>query len=346
MVRYVIKRLLMMIPVLLGVMLFVFIFQSLSNDDPVKMLLGQSATQAEITALRAKLGLDQPILVQYFRYVWNFFTKGDLGTSYTTGRSVFSEIMFRFPYTLRLAVTSVAIGTIIGIPLGIVSAVKQNSLFDNAVRGFTVFMSSFPSFWLALLLIILFAVKLGWLPSNGITKPSGWILPSVCVCIGTITGLTRTTRASVLETIRQDFVKTARAKGQSESRVMYKHVLRNSLIPVINNIGIVVGAQLGGSLIIESIFGVPGVGKYALEAIGNRNYPAVLGSVVMLAFFFALITLIVDIIYVLIDPRLVFAFTRGSVARRQKRVLRQQEREKKQKALAAQKEQEGGAQDV
>ena len=339
MVRYVIKRLLMLIPVLLGVMLFVFIFQSLSHDDPVKMLLGQSATQAEITALRAKLGLDQPILIQYFRYVWNFFTKGDLGTSYTTGRPVFSEIMFRFPYTLRLAVTSVAIGTIIGIPLGIVSAVKQNSLFDNAVRGFTVFMSSFPSFWLALLLIILFAVKLGWLPSNGISRPSGWILPSVCVCIGTITGLTRTTRASVLETIRQDFVKTARAKGQSESRVMYKHVLRNSLIPVINNIGIVVGAQLGGSLIIESIFGVPGVGKYAVEAIGNRNYPAVLGSVVMLAFFFALITLIVDIIYVLIDPRLVFAFTRGSVARKQKRVLRQQQKAQRQP------KQEGGETD-
>lgn len=345
MVRYVIKRLLMLIPVLLGVMLFVFIFQSLSHDDPVKMLLGQSATQAEITALRAKLGLDQPILIQYFRYVWNFFTKGDLGTSYTTGRPVFDEIMFRFPYTLRLAVTSVAIGTIIGIPLGIVSAVKQNSAFDNAVRGFTVFMSSFPSFWLALLLIILFAVKLGWLPSNGISRPSGWILPSVCVCIGTITGLTRTTRASVLETIRQDFVKTARAKGQSESRVMYKHVLRNSLIPVINNIGIVVGAQLGGSLIIESIFGVPGVGKYAVEAIGNRNYPAVLGSVVILAFFFALITLIVDIIYVLIDPRLVFAFTRGSVARKQKRVLRQQEKQQKEKALAAQSGQEGGETD-
>ncbi len=352
MVRYVIKRLLMLIPVLLGVMLFVFIFQSLSHDDPVKMLLGQSATQAEIVAMRAKLGLDQPVLVQYVRYVWNFFTKGDLGTSYTTGRPVFGEIMFRFPYTLRLALTSVAIGTIIGMPLGILSAVKQNSLFDNAVRGFTVFMSSFPNFWLALLLIILFAVKLGWLPSNGITKASGWILPTVCVCIGTITGLTRTTRASVLETIRQDFVKTARAKGQSESRVMYKHVLRNSLIPVINNIGIVVGAQLGGSLIIESIFNVPGVGKYAVDAISNRNYPAVLGSVVILAFLFALITLIVDIIYVLIDPRLVFAFTRGSVARKQKRVLRQQEKEKKQTAPAsqkapdAQKEQEGGEGDV
>jgi len=237
--------------------------------------------------------------------------------------------MFRFPFTLRLALTSVIIGTLIGMPLGVVSAVKQNSFFDNAVRAFTVFMSSFPNFWLALLMIILFSVKLGWLPSNGITKASGWILPTICVCIGTITGLTRTTRASVLETIRQDFVKTARAKGQSEYRVIFKHVLRNSLIPVINNIGIVVGAQLGGSLIIESIFGVPGVGQYAVDAISNRNYPAVLGSVVILAFLFSLITLIVDIIYVLIDPRLVFTFTRSTTARKQKRAMKKQ-----QKALA------------
>ena len=332
MVRYVIKRLLMLIPVLLGVMLFVFIFQSISKDDPVKMLLGQGALEADVIAMRAKLGLDRPIYIQFFNYVWRFFTKGDLGTSYTTGRSVFSEIMFRFPFTLRLALTSVLIGTIIGMPLGVISAVKQNSGFDNCVRGFTVFMSSFPNFWLALLLIILFSVKLGWLPSNGISKESGWILPTVCVCIGTITGLTRTTRASVLETIRQDFVKTARAKGQSEYRVIYKHVLRNSLIPVINNIGIVVGAQLGGSLIIESIFGVPGVGQYAVDAISNRNYPAVLGSVVILAFLFSLITLIVDIIYVLIDPRLVYTFTRNATAKKQKRAMKKQQKQQKQLA--------------
>jgi peptide/nickel transport system permease protein len=259
--------------------------------------------------------------------VWNFITKGDLGTSYTTGRPVFEEIMIRFPYTLRLALISVAIGSIIGIPLGIISAVKQNTWFDNAVRGFTVFMSSFPGFWLALLLIILFAVKLNWLPSNGVIEPAGWVLPIVCVSIGTITGLTRTTRASVLETIHQDFVRTARAKGQREPRVITKHVIRNSLIPVINNIGIVVGAQLGGSLIIESIFGVPGVGQYAVAAINNRNYPAVLGSVVILAFLFSLITLLVDIIYVVIDPRLVLTFTRTIIAKRQKRELKRRQRQ-------------------
>jgi peptide/nickel transport system permease protein len=188
-------------------------------------------------------------------------------------------------------------------------------------------MSSFPGFWLALLLIIVFAVKLDWLPSNGVIEPAGWVLPTVCVSLGTVTGLTRTTRASVLETIHQDFVRTARAKGQREPRVITKHVIRNSLIPVINNIGIVVGAQLGGSLIIESIFGVPGVGQYAVAAINNRNYPAVLGSVVILAFLFSLITLLVDIIYVVIDPRLVLTFTRNIIARRQKRELRKQQRQ-------------------
>jgi len=317
----------MLIPVLLGVMLIVFFFQTVSKDDPVKILLGQGALEEDVIAMRKKLGLDQPVVVQYFRYVWNFFTKGDLGTSYTTGRPVFEEIMSRFPYTLKLALLSVTIGSVIGIPLGIISAVKQNTWFDNAVRGFTVFMSSFPGFWLALLLIIVFAVKLDWLPSNGISDPAGWVLPVVCVSIGTITGLTRTTRASVLETIHQDFVRTARAKGQREPRVITKHVIRNSLIPVINNIGIVVGAQLGGSLIIESIFGVPGVGQYAVGAINNRNYPAVLGSVVILAFLFSLITLIVDIIYVIIDPRLVLTFTREIIAKRQKRALKKQRKQ-------------------
>lgn len=327
MVRYIIKRLIMLIPVLLGVMLIVFIFQSVSGDDPVKMLLGQGALEEDVIAMRHKLGLDRPIYIQYLNYVWDFFSKGDLGTSYTTGRSVFQEIMVGFPFTVRLALSSVFIGTLIGMPLGILSAVKQNTFFDDAVRGITVFLSSFPSFWLALLLIIVFSVKLDWLPANGIMKAGGWVLPTACVSIGTITGLTRTTRASVLETIRQDFVKTARAKGQSEYKVIVKHVVRNSLIPVINNIGIVVSAQLGGSLIVESIFGIPGVGQYALNAITNRNYPAVLGSVVVLAFLFSLIALIIDIIYVIIDPRLVHTFTRSANAKKQKRAAKKQQKQ-------------------
>lgn len=324
--KYIIKRLLWMIPVLLGVLLLVFLFQSWSPDDPVKMLLGQGATEAEYEAMRVQLGLDKPVLVRFILYVWGFITKGDLGTSYVTGKPVFKEIMVRFPYTVRLALTSVVIGVAIGLPVGILSAVKQNTFFDNFVRGFTVFMSSFPGFWLALLLIILFAVNLGWLPASGISRPSGWILPTVCVCIGTITGLTRSTRASTLETMRQDYVKTARAKGQSEARVMTKHVIRNALIPVTNGIGMIVGVQLGGSLIIESIFGVPGVGKYAVEAISNRNYPATLGSVVIMSLLFSLITLITDLMYAVINPRLVLTFTQSATAKKRKRQMKRQQR--------------------
>jgi len=327
MVRYVIKRLIMLIPVLLGVMLIVFIFQAISDDDPVSMLLGVGATQDMKDALTQKLGLDQPIYIQFLKYVWNFFTRADLGTSYASGRSVLTEIFSKFPYTALLAVGSVLIGVLIGVPLGIISAVKQYSLVDNGILGFSVFMSAFPPFWLALLLIVGFAVNLNWLPAFGIESPLGWILPMLTVCLGATTSFTRTTRSSMLETIRQDYVRTARAKGQKESVVIINHVVRNSLIPIINNIGITVGVQLGGALIIETIFGVPGVGQYAVNAINNRDYPAVLGSVVILAFLFSLITLIVDVSYAAVDPRLVLAFTREASARKNRRLMKKKQRE-------------------
>ena len=328
MVRYVLKRLLMMIPVLLGVMLIVFIFQAISGDDPAAMLLGVGATDEQIAELRQEMGLDKPIIVQFANYVWDFFLHGDLGTSYATGRPVIREIMARFPYTAFLAVGSVLIGALVGIPLGIISAVKQNSWLDNGILGFSVFMSSFPPFWLALLLILSFSVKLSLLPAMGIESPLGWVLPIFCVSLGSTTGLTRTTRSCMLETIRQDYIRTARAKGQKEYKVIMNHVVRNSLIPVVNAVGITIGIQLGGSLIIETIFGIPGVGQYAVSAINNRNYPAVLGSVVILAFLFSVITLIVDISYVAIDPKLVLTFTRDATERKRRRMMKKQQQNK------------------
>jgi peptide/nickel transport system permease protein len=326
MLKYVLKRLLMLIPVILGVMLIIFIFQAISGDDPVKMLLGIGTTDEKVAELTRKMGLDKPVYVQFFKYLWNFFTKGDLGTSYATNRPVLSEIMARFPYTAFLAVGSVIIGVLIGVPLGILSAVKQYSWMDNGILGFSVFMSSFPPFWLALLLIVGFSVRLKWFPANGLATPAGWVLPIFCVSLGATTGLTRTTRSSMLETIRQDYVRTARAKGQKESKVILKHVVRNSLIPVINAVGITIGVQLGGSLIIETIFGIPGVGQYAVSAINNRNYPAVIGSVVILAFLFSLITLLVDICYVAADPRLIQTFTREATMKKHIRMMKRQQR--------------------
>ena len=312
----------MLIPVLLGVMLIVFIFQAISPDDPAAMLLGTTATQEQIDALSKKLGLDQPIVVQYAKYVWNLVAHGDLGTSYTSGQPVLKEIFARWPYTIALAVGAVSLGVVVGVPLGILSAVKQYTWVDNVILAFSVFISSFPSFWLALLVVILFAVKLGVLPSSGIETWQGWILPIFVVAFQSMTNLIRTTRSSMLETIRQDYVRTAREKGLPEKRVIWRHVVRNSLIPVVNSIGISIGAQLGGVLIIETIFGIPGIGQYCLNSITNRNYPAVCGSVVILAFVFSLVNLIVDLVYTAIDPKLKITFSTQAAMSSRKRQLK------------------------
>jgi peptide/nickel transport system permease protein len=320
MARYIVKRLLMLIPVMLGVMLVVFIFQAISPDDPVQMLLGNSATAEQKAELTAKLGLDRPVPVQFFKYVINLVTKGDLGTSYTSNQPVLTEIFQCWPYTILLAVGAVLLGVLIGVPLGILSAVKQYTWIDNAILGFSVFVASFPAFWLALILIIAFAVKLALLPSSGLASPLGWVLPIFVVAFQSMVNLIRTTRASMLETIRQDYVRTARAKGQKERLVIWSHVVRNSLIPVVNSIGITIGAQLGGVLIIETVFGIPGIGSYAVNAVNNRNYPAVLGSVVILAFVFSVVNLIVDICYTFIDPKLKNTFTAQAASKRRKRL--------------------------
>ena len=322
MARYIMKRILMLIPVLLGVMLVIFIFQEISPDDPVRSLLGEDAPPAQVEALRKQLGLDQPILIQFVRYVWNFVRYGDLGTSYVTGQPVLRELMQRWPVTIKLAFMSVGIGVLMGLPLGILSAVKQNTWIDSAILGFTVFITSFPNFWFALLLIVLFAVKLGWLPSMGIMAWQGWIMPVAVMSIGMMAMLARNTRASVLEGIRQDYVRTARAKGQRERKIICGHVLRNSMIPITNVIGNGLAGQLGGAVIIETVFGLPGIGLYAVNAVGQRNYPSVLGSVVLLAFVFAGVNLLIDICYVIIDPKLRYTFTDSARANTPKRLAK------------------------
>lgn len=301
---YIVKRLLMVIPVVLGVMLIVFFFQSVSGDDPALAILGSGSTEEAREEKRQELGLNDPIIVQYGRYVWNFFTKGDLGTSYKSNQPVLHELMLKFPVTVKLALISVCLGVLIGIPFGVWSAVKQYTLADSAIVTFSVVIESMPSFWLALLLISLFSVRLGWLPTSGVSSPSSWILPSVVVACASVSMIIRVTRSSMLETIRQDYVRMARAKGQTEFKVTTNHVLRNSLIPILSAVGNTIGVQLGGALIVESIFGMPGIGKYAVDAIGSRNYPSVLGSVVILAITFTVVNLIVDLTYAFVDPKL------------------------------------------
>ena len=316
MIKYSIKRLIWTVPVILGVLFIVFFFQAVSPDDPVDQILRGGATEAEKAVVRAQLGLDKPIPTQFFNYVWGFATRGDLGTSYISKQPITHELMVRFPVTMRLTFFSILLGICIGIPLGLIASIKQYSLVDSAILAFAVLASSVPGFWFGLMLISLFAVRLGWLPAMGIMEWKGWILPTLAVSVVSMSGLIRITRASMLEVIRQDYIRTAKAKGQKLSVIAIKHGLRNALIPIIATVGNSLGLQLGGALAIESIFGVPGIGKYAVDGITNRNYPAVLGSVVILAIVFIIVNLLVDLAYTVVDPRIKTTFAQSAFFKR------------------------------
>jgi peptide/nickel transport system permease protein len=231
-------------------------------------------------------------------------TRGDLGESYATGRPVLDELLARFPNTLILTFASVIVALIIAIPLGLLSAVKQYSVIDNASMAFALFGVSIPQFWFALLTLLLFSVKLRWLPASGIDRLAGWVLPVAMVGIANVGNIARTARSSMLEVVRQDYIRTARAKGQKEIIVVVVHGLRNALIPVIANVGNTIGVSLGGAIIAESIFSISGVGQYMLLAINQRNWPSIQGGIVLLALAFSVTMLVMDLLYTAIDPRL------------------------------------------
>jgi len=314
----------MVIPVVLGVILIVFMFQAFSRDDPVDEILGAGATEEDRTALRIAMGLNDPIIIQYARYVWEFVSKGNLGTSYYSRQPVMGELLRRYPITMRLAFTSISLAALIGIPLGVISAVKQYTMVDSSILAVTVFILAMPNFWLALLLISLFAVTLRWLPAVGLANPLGWIMPTIVAMITPMGNCTRTTRSSMLESIRQDYIRTVRAKGMSEFTVVIRHALRNSLIPILAQIGNSLGIQLGGSLIVESIFGLPGIGKYAIDAISARNLPSVRGSVVLLAITFTVVNTILDLIIMMIDPRVKTALLFSGKKKKSAQVLKKE----------------------
>lgn len=321
MFRYILKRLLMTIPVVLGVMLIIFFFESMSDDDPVLQILGSGSTMEAREEKREELGLNDPILVQFGRYVWEFVTTGSLGTSYKSNQPVTGEIMARFPLTIKLALASVGVGILIGIPLGVWSAVKQYTVADSVIVTISVLLESMPNFWFALLMISWFAIKLKLFPASYNGGFSSWVLPVIVVACMSVAQIVRVTRSSMLETIRQDYVRTARAKGQTEYKIVVHHVLRNSMIPILTAIGNAIGMQLGGALIVESIFGMPGIGKYAVDAISARNYPAVLGSVVVLAITFTIVNLITDLAYALVDPKVKTSLITDQALKRQRRKL-------------------------
>lgn len=317
MLKYIIKRLILMIPILLCIILIVTVLMEITPGDPARIVAGTNATEEEYAKVRADLKLDDPLMLRYVRFVAGS-VHGDFGTSFITRTSVFHDIMIRVPYTSLLAVLSVAIAVCIGIPMGIIAATNQNTWKDYCAILFSLICSSMPPFWFALMLVQWFAVKIRIFPVQGITTWLGWVLPVISLALGYSASIARLTRSSTLEVIRQDYITTARAKGVKEKTVLYRHVLKNSLIPVVTSVGGLFGHALGGALIAETIFSIPGLGSYSITALTNRDYPAIQGSVLYLSTLFSVIILLVDIIYALIDPRIRSQYSKGKKIKKQK----------------------------
>lgn len=301
--KYILKRLMMLIPVIIGVSFLVFTIMSLTPGDPAQLILGESAPKEAIMKLRQEMGLDDHFLVQYFNFAKKAVV-GDFGRSYTTGREVFNEIFSRFPNTLLLAVSGVVISICIGIPVGIISATRQYTFIDSFSMVAALLGVSMPNFWLGLMLILTFSVNLGVLPSGGFESMKSLVLPAFTLGVGSAAIVTRMTRSSMLEVIRQDYIRTARAKGVTEKKVVNKHALKNALIPVITVVGLQFGHLLGGAVLTETVYSWPGVGRMMVDAIRQKDTPTVLATVVFLATVFSVVNLVVDILYAYVDPRI------------------------------------------
>lgn len=308
MAKYILRRILMLIPVIIGVTLFVFTIMDMSPGDPAMIILGESATPEAVAALREELGLNAPLLSRYVRYMLNML-RGDLGTSYKNSLNVAGQIAERLPNTMLLAFSGMLIALIIGIPAGIISAKKQYTLWDNFFTVFALIGQAAPAFWLGLMLVIAFSLNLRWFPSSGMGRGfegvlHSLILPAITVASPSAAVITRMTRSSMLEVIHQDYNDTARAKGVKESIIIFRHMLKNALIPIITVVGLQTGILLSGSVLTETVFSWPGLGRYMMESIKTKDMPPVLGSVIVLSIVFTVVNLLVDVLYAFADPRI------------------------------------------
>ena len=299
-----------MVLLLIGMSFIVFASLYIAPGDPAQMVAGVAATVQDIDAVRVSLGLDKPFLVQYGIYLKNLLTL-DLGMSYTTRQPIIQEIAIRLPFTINLAVAAIIIAIVIGIPLGILTALKRDTIVDNVLTTSSLFAISMPNFWLGTMLILLFSVKLGWLPSGGMTHffwtATGLkqvILPAFALSTSTIASFMRIGRSAMLDVLQSDYIRTAKSKGLSQKVVIFVHALRNALIPLLTQLGTSFGGLLGGAIVTEQVFVVNGLGTYLINAINSRNYPVVQSTVLVIAAMFIIINLIVDIVYCLVDPRI------------------------------------------
>ncbi|MBF4695544.1 nickel ABC transporter permease [Fusibacter ferrireducens] len=301
--KYIFRRFISLIPVIIGVTFIVFLIMNMAPGDPVKSILGEQASPEAIEELREELGLNDNVLIQYKNYFLGLL-RGDMGTSYKTKVGVAEEIGARLPTTAKLAVIAILIAIILSIPLGILAAVKQNTWLDSLTMFIALLGVSIPVFWLGLMLLLFFSLKLGWFPVSGASTWQSFILPGVTLGFLSMAAIARVTRSSMLEVIRQDYIRTARSKGVPYKRIITKHALRNALIPTITVAGLQIGTLLGGSVLTETVFGLPGIGRLMIQSIQGRDIPMVLGCIIVFTVAFSIVNLIVDIIYAFVDPRI------------------------------------------
>ncbi len=307
---YVVRRLLLAVPVLIGVSILVFSIVRFIPGDPARIIAGVHASQEYVERVRQEHLLDEPLYLQYSVYMSGVL-RGDMGRSAFTRRPVTVELFERFPNTLMLTVAAMGIATILGMGAGIISATKRYSLFDNFTMLFALVGIAIPVFWLGLMFQLFFSVYLGWLPSSGMGSWKHLILPAMTLGLATTALIARITRSSMLDVLGQDYINTARAKGLNEKIVVYKHALKNALIPVVTVMGLQFGILLGGAVLTETVFSWPGIGRLLVDSILTRDYTIVQGAVMLLALFFVIINLVVDIIYALLDPRITYGTKEG-----------------------------------
>ena len=304
MLKYICKRLLLMIPTLLGIIFIVFTVMEMTPGSPGRTILGTAATQEQVDQLNHELGYDQPFLVRLFDYCGDLL-HGDMGTSYRTRTGFTTELAGRMPTTLKLGLAAFVLSSILGISLGILSAVKQYSFADTFCSTTAILFASIPGFFLGMVLIYVFGLQLGWFPTfGGSDGIRSYVLPVITLTLSNTVIVQRLTRTTMLEAVRQDYIRTARAKGCSQRRITWKHALKNAILPVITVMGINAGSVMGGAVICETVFSLPGMGTYILTAIRSKDIPVVLSSTVVLSLIFCVIMLLVDVLYAVIDPRI------------------------------------------
>ncbi|MDR1377775.1 MAG: ABC transporter permease [Synergistaceae bacterium] len=304
MYRFVFKRLLMMIPIIIGVSFLIFIIIDLVPGDPGSNLLGPGARQEDIDLMNEQLGYNRPLLQRYGIYMYNAIFKLDVGKSYSTKKTVFTEVVDRLPISLTVAFNAIMFSLVFGVPLGVLSAVKQNTVFDRVPTGLALLLASQPAFLIGLVLMLIFSLRLGWFPVTGVASWKSYVMPMIALGLPYGGRQLRFTRSSMLETIRQDYIRTAKAKGVPSRVVIWKHAMKNALLPVITVAGNSFGILIGSAIATETLFGLPGLGTFVVMGIKQKDIPVVTGGIIILAVIFSFVILAVDISYAFVDPRI------------------------------------------